>query len=137
MGGRGAYYQRGGFSVYEYEATGETLEGFKVIRHKTNGHASLPQMSNTPGTVYILQNGDGHYKSMGIYGADRRLRKQIDIHRKHTNRYKSGKRVVLKKGVAHVHNWRGGRNSNVRYMTKKEIKKYGKAIVLMGGKLHE
>lgn len=136
MGGRGAYYQHGGFSVYEYEATGETIEGFKVIQMKGGGSASLPEMSNTPGTVYILKS-HGYYKSLGIYGEDRRLRKAIDITHLHTNRFRSGKKERLRKGVAHVHNMRGGRGSNVRYMTKKEIKKYGRAIVAMGGRLRE
>lgn len=36
-----------------------------------------------------------------------------------------------------VHNIRGGRENNVRYMTKKEIKKYGDAIIAMGGKISE
>lgn len=40
-------------------------------------------------------------------------------------------------GIAHVHNINGGREANVRYMTLKEIKKYGKAIEGMGGKVRE
>ena len=36
-----------------------------------------------------------------------------------------------------VHNIRGSRENNVRYMTKKEIKKYGDAIIAMGGKISE
>lgn len=135
MGGRGTYSQRGGFKIYEYESTGERIEGFKVIKHKTDSHASLPQMSNTPGTVYILKSGN-HYKSIGIYGDDRRLKKEINISHGHTNVYANGKVEKLKRGVAHIHHWQGGRQANVRYLTAKEIKKYGKAIIKMGGKLN-
>lgn len=51
IGGGGAYSQHRGFSKCEYMATGKVIEGFKVIQHKTDDHASLPQMSNTLGTV--------------------------------------------------------------------------------------
>lgn len=132
LGGRGAYFQHGGFSVQEYVSTGKTIDGYKVIRHKTKDQASLPQMSNTPGTVYILENSKG-YKSIGIYGDDRRLRKEIDLRHGHTNRPASGKIERLRRGVAHVHNIRGGRGNNVRYMTKKEIKKYGALVIKLGG----
>ncbi len=136
MGGRGAYSSKGGFSTQEYRSTGETIKGIKVIEQIKPGNAKLPQMSNTPNTEYILKS-NGVYKSLGIYGSDRRLQKEIEIRHGHTNRPKSGKKEKLKKGVAHVHNIKGGRGNNVRYMTKKEIKKYGKAVIAMGGKISE
>lgn len=141
MGGRGAYYQKGGFSVQEYEATGELIQGIKVIVHKTDDHASLPQMSNTPGTIYILKNSQG-YKSMGIYGPDRRIRKEIDLNitrnsHGHKNRFRDGHIEYLSRKVAHIHHWRGGRLNNVHYLTKKDIKKYGSIITQLGGKLYE
>ena len=134
MGGRGSYSQRGGFSKREYRATGETIGGFKVIEKIAGGSASLPEMSNTPGTVYILRKENGRMK-LGVYGNDRRLRQEFEIDHKHTNRPKSGKKETLIKDVAHVHNLRGGRGANVRYMTKKEIRKYGAAIIAMGGRV--
>ena len=136
MGGRGQYIQKGGFSKQVYRATGETVGGFKVIEHVSKNNASLPQMSNTPGVVYVLKS-KGRYKSIGIYGQDRRLQKEIEITHGHKNRPKSGQKEHLSRGVAHVHNIRGGRENNVRYMTKKEIKKYGQAVIEMGGRVSE
>jgi len=142
MGGRGAsiqiskYNPKGGFTEQAYRATGETLAGIKVIEKINSKSASLPEMSNTPGTVYILKSA-GHFTAMGIYGADRRLQKAIEFNRRHVIRLKNGKRIVLKKGIAHVHNLRGGRGNNVRYLTIREKKKYGTAIELMGGVLSE
>jgi hypothetical protein len=133
MGGRGAYFQKGGFRSYEYQATGETMGGFKVIEHKSKPNAGLPTMSNSPNAVYILKS-HGYYKSIGIYGSDRRLQKEIDLGHGHTNRFKSGKKEHLQRGIAHVHHIKGGRDNNVRYMTQKEINKYGRAILEMGGK---
>lgn len=135
MGGRGAYKPSGGFEYYEYERTGEIIEGVKVIRHKTSSKAPMPRFSNSPGAIYILQNKEG-YKSIGIYGPDRRIRKEIEISHSHTNRYKSGRTEKLDLGVAHVHNIHGGRENNVRYMTKKEIKLYGSIITKIGGRTH-
>lgn len=141
MGGRGAYFQRGGFSVYEYQATGETISGFKVISHKTDDHASIPMMSNTPNTVYILKTSQG-YKTIAVYGPDRRIRKEIDLNinlnsHGHKNRYRDGRIENLNRRVAHIHHWRGGRLNNVHYLTKKDIKQYGAAIIQMGGRLYE
>ena len=125
MGGRGAYLQSGGFKIQEYEATGETIGGIKVIQHKTKTAASLPEMSNTPGTAYILKSG-GRYTTLGVYGNDRRLKKSFDITHGHKNRPKNGTIERLKMGIAHVHNINGGREANVRYMTLKEIKNMGR-----------
>lgn len=136
MGGRGAYLQSGGFKIQEYEATGETIGCIKVIRQKTKTAASLPEMSNTPGTAYILKSGS-RYTTLGVYGNDRRLKKAFDITHGHKNRPQNGTIERLKRGIAHVHNINGGREANVRYMTLKEIKEYGKAIEGMGGKVRE
>ena len=135
MGGRGAYLQKGGFSYQEYEATGETINGIKVIKHKTRPNASLPEMSNTPGAVYILHNPVG-YKQLGIYGKDRRLKKTIEFMHGHKQKI-NGKKVHLKRGVVHVHNHKGGRSNNVRYINKREIKKYGSVLSKMGGVIVE
>lgn len=120
----------------EYKSTGEVLGGIKVIESIKSPRDPLPRFSGSPNAVYILKS-HGYYKSIGIYGENRELKKEIDISHGHVNRPKSGKKESLKKGVAHVHNIYGGRENNVRYMTKKEIKKYGKAVIAMGGKTYE
>lgn len=136
MGGRGAFSSRGGFTKWEYRSTGEVIAGTKVIEKIGSKSASLPQFSNTPNTMYILKS-NGRYTELGVYGPDRRIRKVIDITHRHTNRTKHGIKEVLKKGVAHIHHIRGGRESNVHYLTKKDIKLYGKIILAMGGKIRE
>ena len=57
----------------------------------------------------------------------------------YSSRDKKGNTIIknLKVGVAHVHIIKGGRGNNTRYMTKKEIKKYGKYIEFMGGRTIE
>ena len=43
----------------------------------------------------------------------------------------------LKRGVAHIHTSKGGRENNTRYLTKKEIKLFGEYIKYIGGKISE
>ena len=129
--GRGRSKSGGKYNEYKY--TGEVIEGIKVIESISGDRNPLPQFSGSPNAVYILKK-HGEYASIGIYNQNRELVKEIEINHQHTNRYKSGVKKVIKKGVAHVHNKKGGRNNNVRPMTKKEIKKYGKAIEKMGGR---
>lgn len=141
MGGRGAYSQKGGFKIQQYEATGEVIGGIKVIRDKRDkpgvkGSFKPPEMSNTPGTAYIFQSHN-KYKNLLTYGMDRSSKQSYDLTHSHTNRPKNGKVEKLKLGVVHVHNIRGGRENNVRYMTKKEIKKYGHIMRRLGVKVRE
>ena len=118
----------------EYFDTGQRIEGVKVLQRTGNGKGGMPRFSNTPNTMYILQTKGGTLKALGIYDSHRELTKTIDIDHGHTNRPKSGKKQKLKKGIAHVHNHKGGRENNVRYMTPKEKKKYRKIIIAMGGR---
>ena len=132
IGGKYSKYKQF-FDKYEYEANGERINGIKVIVPKDD-HGSLPTMSQTPSTTYILKK-KGNYISIGIYGYDRRLIKSIDIAHLHRSKTNAGKKIEFPKGVAHVHNYRGGRGNNVRLLTKAEIAKYGDTIIKMGGKL--
>lgn len=117
----------------EFHDTGERIDGIKVIEHNDpKNNAPIPQYSNTPNTKYILKKA-GQYKSLGIYNEHRELVQTYDLAHSHTNKPKSGKKEMFKKGLAHVHNHKGGRENNVRKMTVKEIKKYGRAIRKMGG----
>ena len=128
MGGRGQYLQKGGFRVQAYHAVGE-IDGVKVIERIDGRPGFMPQMSNSPNAIYILKS-NGYYKSIGIYGSDRRLQKDIHIQHEHKNRL--GEKIP--KGIAHVHHLRGGRLNNVRKMSKKERRKYGALVQKMGGK---
>ena len=118
----------------EYKDTGEHIAGFKVIKSISGERNPLPRFSNSLNATYILKSAMGEYKSIGIYNKQRELVKEIDVTHSHTNRYKNGKKIKLLRGIAHVHNYRGGRNNNVRYMTRKEAKKYGEAVARMGEK---
>lgn len=117
--------------------TVDTFENAKVITPVTGGSGSLPRISNSPNALYIFKNAKGKMKSLGIYDDKRELVKEINIDHGHKDK-KDGKIIRnLKVGVAHVHTIKGGRGNNTRYMTKKEIKKYGKYIKFMGGKTNE
>lgn len=119
-----------------YKTVGE-FDGAEIITPIAGGSGSLPRMSNSPNAIYIFKNAKGQMKSLGIYNDKRELEKEFNIGHSHKDRKENKIVRNLKKGVAHVHIIRGGRNSNTRYMTKKEIKKYGKYIEFIGGKTVE
>lgn len=101
-----------------YKTVGE-FDGAEIITPIAGGSGSLPRMSNSPNAIYIFKNAKGQMKSLGIYNDKRELEKEFNIGHSHKD-WKENKIVRnLKKGVAHVHIIRGGRNSNTRYMTKK------------------
>ena len=124
---------RGKIKDPQYKKVDE-VDGVKVIKRIANGPASLPRMAGRS-RMYILENAKGERKSIGIYDSSGHLAKAIDFGHGHTNRPKSGKNEYLKNGVAHIHSIKGGRNNNVRYLTSREIKKYGNLIVKLGGKV--
>jgi hypothetical protein len=119
-----------------YKTVGE-FDGAEIITPIAGGSGSLPRMSNSPNAIYIFKNAKGQMKSLGIYNDKRELEKELNIG--HGHRDKKGNTIIknLKVGVAHVHIIKGGRGNNTRYMTKKEIKKYGKYIEFMGGRTIE
>ena len=69
-----------------------------------------------------------------MYGQDRRLRKEINLN---IDSVRGHGHNGLKRTVAHIHHWRGGRDNNVHYLSKKDIKQFGKTIESLGGKLRE
>lgn len=132
--------KRGGVNAWPYHdyETVEKIDGIKVIRQIAGGNASLPRFSNSKNAVYILKDKKtGKYKSIGIYGEDRRIKKEIEFTHGHKIRNKDGSvKEVLVRGVAHIHFSNGGRENNVRYLNKKEIKRYGDIVVRIGGKVN-
>ena len=126
--------KRGGRIANPQYKTVDMVDGIKVITLKAGGSMALPYIAGRS-KMYILENAKGERKSIAIYDSSGHIAKQIHFAHAHTNRPKSGKVEKLKSGVAHVHNVKGGRGNNVRYMTPKEIKKYGNLITKLGGKV--
>lgn len=126
--------RRGGRIFNPQYKTVDTVDGIKVITLKAGGSMSLPQISGRS-QMYILENATGERKKIAIYDSSGYLEKEIHFDRGHTNRPKSGKAEKLKRGVAHIHNVKGGWGNNVRYLTPREIKKYGALIVKLGGRV--
>ena len=53
---------------------------------------------------------------------DKEIQKEIDIYHGHKVRNHKGEIVKkLKRGVAHIHTSKGGRENNTRYLTKKRL----------------
>ena len=118
--------------------TVDSFEDAQIIVPTERGSNSLPRISNSPDRIYILKTPSGEYKSIGIYGKNREIIKEFDIGHGHKVKDKNGKVVQwLKRGYAHTHISKGGRENNTRYPTKKEIKRYGKYIKFIGGKIYE
>ena len=126
--------KRGGRIFNPQYRTVDIVDGVKVIKLKTNGPMSLPQVAGRS-RMYILENAIGERKKIAIYDSSGYLVKEIHFDRGHTNRPQSGKVEKLKRGIAHVHNVKGGWGNNVRYLTSREIKKYGNLITKLGGKV--
>lgn len=126
--------KRGGRIFNPQYKTVDIVDGVKVIKLKAGGPASLPFVAGSS-RMYILETTNGERKKIAIYDSGGYLAKEIHFDKGHTNRPKSGKKEQLKKGVAHVHNVKGGWGNNVRYLTNREIKKYGNLIVKLGGKV--
>ncbi|MBR2731182.1 MAG: hypothetical protein IKD72_04255 [Clostridia bacterium] len=117
-----------------YYRTVDRFEDAKVIEPIEDKTSSLPRRSHSPNAIYIYKNKKGEKKSVGFYNKYRELEIEINIDHGHIIKH-HGKTVgKLKKGIPHIHFIRGGRNSNTRYLTKKESKKYGKYISFMKGK---
>jgi len=118
MGGRGAMLQiKPSERIPEYK-TVNVIAGIKVLQAlKINKHGSLPDMSNTPNTSYILLNKNGEFKQLRIY--DNSRHPVIDIDYGHSHKGSD---------ILHLHNWKGGRENNAHSLTGKEKKKYGKIL---------
>ncbi|MCL2139433.1 MAG: hypothetical protein FWH41_07885 [Treponema sp.] len=123
MGGRGAMMNRKPSERIQENKTADYIAGVKVLK-RLKGKQNLPAMSNTPNTSYIQLTSKGEFKQYKVYGYDRRPIFDIDGDHPH------GKIKGL-----HIHFWAGGRDNNVRELTLKEKKKYGKILRAAGGKL--
>lgn len=126
--------RRGGRIFNPKYKTVDMVDGVKVITLKAGGSMALPFVAGSS-RMYILENSKGERKKIAIYDSSGYLAKEIHFDKGHTNRPKSGKKEYLKRGVAHVHNVKGGWGNNVRYLTSREIKKYGNLIAKLGGKV--
>jgi hypothetical protein len=118
VGGRGAMLQqKASERIPEYKTAGY-IAGIKVLKAlKENKDGSLPDMSNTPGTRYILLDKNDNFKRMRIYDNNRHPVIDIDYGHSHKGSDK-----------LHIHFWKGGRDNNGRSLTRKEKKKYGKIL---------
>ena len=105
--------------------TVDIVDGVKVIKLNRDGPMSLPKVAGRS-SMYILENAKGERNRIAIYDSSGYIAKQIDFGHGH------GK---LKYGVAHMHSIKGGRDNNVRYLTSREIKKYGNLVTKLGGKV--
>ena len=120
MGGRGAFLQTGGFSKQEYKQVRELIEGIKVIKHITDPHTGMPIYSNTPDTMYLREDNDGHISQLRIYkGREPYL--DIDWGHNHGN---------FHKGTPHVQEWHKSqdgklhRDKDPRSLTTAEKKRF-------------
>jgi len=110
--------------IPEYKTVGY-IAGVKVLKALKDGkHGSLPDMSNTPNTKYILLDKDEGFKRLRVY--DQNRHPVFDIDYGHTHKGS---------GKLHIHFWKGGRDNNARSLTGKEIKKYGKILRAAGVKI--
>jgi len=125
VGGRGAVLgQKASERIPEYKTVGY-IAGIKVLEALKNGkHGTLPDMSNTPSTSYILLNKNGGFKQLRIYDDTRHPVIDVDFGKPHRGSDK-----------LHIHTWKGGRENNGRSLTKKEKKKYGKILKEAGIKI--
>lgn len=117
--------KRGGRIFNPQYKTVDIVDGVKVITLKAGGPMSLPSIAGRS-SMYILETAKGERNRIAIYDSSGHIAKQIDFGHGHKK---------LKNGVAHVHNIKGGRGNNVRYMTSREIKKYGALVTKLGGKV--
>ena len=123
MGGRGAFLRKKASErIPEYKSVG-IIEGIKVLK-PVKGQNNLPAMSNTPGTRYLLMDDNNNFKQLRIYDNSRHL--VVDIDYGHSP---NGSDIL------HIHFWKGGRSNNVRNLTSKDLKKYGRILRQAGIKI--
>ena len=125
MGGRGAFMEKGGFTVYDFEAV-RYVEGIKVLEPKKKDDSfKAPVRSNTPSTSYIRVAKDGKSAMLRVYGQDR-----FPLIDYEYGKHKDGKKTW------HVQTWKDGvRQEDHRPMTTKEKKRYARLFKKAGLKL--
>jgi hypothetical protein len=116
MGGRGTMMKPLRERIQEYKAIGY-IAGVKVLE-PIREHGKLPEMSNTPGTSYLLLTKSGDdIKKYREYGDDRNP--TVDIDFDHDHGY----------GKPHIHDWKDGeRIKEGRKLVAQERKKYAKIL---------
>jgi hypothetical protein len=114
MGSTGAFLEKGGFNTQGWKQIG-TSHGIKIIqkiKKNPKDKPSLPPLSNTPGTAYILYNEIGHFHNFRQFGENRKPIFDLEYGRHdgkltlHLHEYQNGIRnsenpkiIVNEKGV--------------------------------------
>lgn len=71
MGGRGSFFESGGFSTLTGWQTVDYIDGIKVIAPKNpKASLNLPERSNAPGTAYIKLTANGTFSQLRMFGAN-------------------------------------------------------------------
>jgi len=137
MGGQNYYKAEGGFSQYLYQHVGDVIEyngiHAKVIEYvgTKDHHEGLPYYSNTS-DMYLKIADNQTYVEKAIVYVDRHAAFELDWGHPHTNKKGNGQSFDV--GVVHVHELEIFGNSvrrkqtDARFMTAAEIKKYGKIL---------
>jgi hypothetical protein len=114
MGGRGAMLgKKPSERIPGYKTVGY-IAGIKVLK-PIKDHGKLPEMSNTPGTSYILLTKEGELKQFRTYDYSRHPKLDIDF-----DHYHNGIKP-------HIHFY-GHRKKDFRALTAKEKKKYKRIL---------
>ena len=72
MGSSGAFLKSGGFTEQKWEEAG-TFHGIKIlVKKNSTEQPSLPFLSNTPGTGYLLLSEKGIFKQFRQFGENRK-----------------------------------------------------------------
>lgn len=106
MGSRGSFLESGGFSAPAKWQTVDYVDGIKVLAPKNDkASMSLPERSNTPGTMYLLYRKDGVFDQLRVFGKDRIPQYDIDYGKHqgkkslHIHYYENGVRMSGNKVV--------------------------------------
>ena len=81
MGSNGSFDAETGRTLrrFEWEETGKTLCGVKIIKKKDNNDSiSLPTKSASPGSAYVMLSKDASFKHYAEYGENQKIRLRLD-----------------------------------------------------------
>ena len=123
MGGRGAFLETGGFTVYDFEAV-RYVEGIKVLEPKNKEKSwDIPHRSNTPGTSYIKVERHGKTAILRKYGQERKPIMDFEY--------------GIDGGVYtwHTHTWKGDVKGKAKSMDDAEKERYARLFKKAGLKL--
>lgn len=100
MGSSGAFLDTGGFKEQKWQEVG-TFHNIEILQKTSdnqNKAPSLPPLSSTPGTGYLLLSKDGIFRQFRQFGEDRKPIFDIDLGKHdgqislHLHQYKNGVR---------------------------------------------